>query len=104
MRIGLRTTLRPGAAERYDALHRDVPESVVDAIRAAGFTEWHIFRDGDDLFHCIEVDDYDSAIAVLAEVPANVAWQATVAPLMTIAHDHSGAGRDRLEVIWDLSW
>ena len=51
MKIGLRTRVRTDSIERYEAAHREVPEEVVAAVRRAGFSEWHIFRDGADSFH-----------------------------------------------------
>jgi len=104
MKIGLRTRLRDDSVEQYEAAHRAVPAEVVAAVRQAGFTEWHIFRDGLDLFHCIEVDDYGVAITALAQVPANIAWQAEMAPFTEVAHDQSGATRDAMHLVWDLSW
>jgi L-rhamnose mutarotase len=100
--VGLHTRLRPGAEARYDELHRSVWPDVLAAIRGAGITRWLIFRDGLDLFHCLECEDYDSAIAELARLPVNQAWQAEVAPLMETAHDYSGEGGDRLALIFEL--
>jgi len=100
--VGLHTRLLPGAEERYDASHRAVWPDVLERIRSVGITGWLIFRDGLDLFHVVECTDYDAAIAELAGDPVNVRWQAEVAPLMEKAHDYSGAGSDRLPVIFDL--
>jgi L-rhamnose mutarotase len=102
-RVGLHTRLRPGAEEEYDALHRAVWPDVLAAIERVGVARWLIFRDGLDLFHYIECDNYDAAIAVLADDPVNVRWQATVAPLMATAHDYSGESSDRLPVIFELA-
>jgi L-rhamnose mutarotase len=101
-RVGLHTRLRPGAEAEYDALHRDVWPDVLAAIARVGIRRWLIFRDGVDLFHYVECDDYDAAIAALAANPVNIRWQATVAPLMAKAHDYSGAGGDRLPLIFEL--
>jgi L-rhamnose mutarotase len=101
-RIGLHTRLRAGSEERYDELHRAVWPDVIAAIERAGIARWLIFRDGLDLFHYVECDDYDAAIAELADDPVNVRWQAEVAPLMEKAHDYSGKSSDRLPVIFDL--
>lgn len=102
MKVGIHTTLKPGAEERYEEYHRAVWPEVLAAIRRAGITEYVIFRDGLDLFHYIECDDYDGAIAELARDPVNVRWQAEMAPMMAVAHDYSGAGRDRLPLIFEL--
>jgi L-rhamnose mutarotase len=101
-RVGLHTRLQPGAEEEYDALHLAVWPDVLAAIERVGVERWLIFRDGLDLFHYIECDNYDAAIAALADDPANVRWQATVAPLMATAHDYSGESGDRLPVIFEL--
>jgi L-rhamnose mutarotase len=101
-RVGLHTRLKPGAEAAYDAAHAAVWPEVLEAIRAAGVTEWLIFRDGLDLFHYVECDDYARAIAELAELPVNRRWQAEMAPMMEVAHDYSGAGSDRLPLIFDL--
>ena len=102
MNVGLHTRLKPGAEPEYDALHEAVWLEVLEAIRAAGVTKWRIYRDGLDLFHHIECEDYDRAIAELAELEVNRRWQATVAPLMEVAHDYSGASSDRLPLVFEL--
>jgi L-rhamnose mutarotase len=101
-RVGLHTRLVPGAEARYDELHRAVWPDVLAAIGRVGIARWLIFRDGLDLFHYIECENYDAAIADLADDPVNVRWQAEVAPLMAKAHDYSGDSSDRLPVIFEL--
>ncbi|HEY1479468.1 MAG TPA: L-rhamnose mutarotase [Gaiellales bacterium] len=100
--VGLHTRLRPGAEAAYDELHRAVWPEVLALIRRAGVTSWMIYRDGLEIFHAIECDDYEAAIAQLASEPANRRWQAEVAPLMETAHDHSGGSSDRLSLIFEL--
>jgi L-rhamnose mutarotase len=102
MEVGLHTRLKPGAEQRYDEAHAAVWPEVLAAIRAAGVTKWLIYRDGLDLFHHIECEDYDRAIAELAELPVNLRWQAEMAPMMEVAHDYSGASDDRMAVIFRL--
>jgi L-rhamnose mutarotase len=102
MEVGLHTRLKPGAEAEYDALHQAVWPEVLEAILGAGVTKWRIYRDGLDLFHHIECEDYERAIAELAALDVNRRWQATVAPLMEVAHDYSGAGSDRLPLIFAL--
>ena len=103
MKVGIRTQLKPGVEERYEEYHRAVWPEVLAAIRGAGITGYVIFRDGLDLFHCIECDDYDRAIAKLAVDPVNIRWQAAMAPMMAVAHDYSGASHDRLPKVFDLA-
>lgn len=102
MKVGLHTRLKPGAEQRYEQVHAAVWPEVLAAIRRVGVTRWLIFRDGLDLFHYIECEDYDRAIAELALDPVNQRWQAEMAPMMEVAHDYSGASHDRLPVIFEL--
>jgi len=103
MKVGIHTRLRPGVEEQYEEYHRAVWPDVVAAIKRAGIAKYAIFRDGLDLFHYIECDDYDRAIAELAAEPVNIRWQAEMAPMMAVAHDYSGRSRDRLPLIFDLA-
>jgi len=102
MDVGLHTRLKPGVEERYESYHRSVWPDVLRAIRQAGITKYVIFRDGLDLFHYIECEDYDRAIADLASDPVNMRWQAEMAPMMAKAHDFSGESSDRLPQIFQL--
>jgi L-rhamnose mutarotase len=102
MKIGLHTRLKPDAEERYEEYHRAVWPEVLEGIRRAGITKYVIFRDGRDLFHYIECDDYDRAVAELARSPLNQKWEAEMAPMTTVAHDFSGKGSDRMSLVFDL--
>lgn len=102
MQVGLHTRLKPGVEARYEEYHRAVWPDVLRAIRRAGITKYVIFRDGLDLFHFIECDDYERAIAELAKDPINIRWQAEMAPMMAVAHDFSGKSADRLPLIFEL--
>ena len=102
MNVGLHTRLKPGAEERYERAHQAVWPEILAAIRATGISKWLIFRDGLDLFHYIECQDYERAIAELARNPVNQRWQAEMAPMMAVAHDYSGSSSDRLPIIFEL--
>ena len=80
MKIGLHTQLKPGAEERYEEYHRAVWPEVLEGMRRVGIAKYVIFRDGLELFHYIECDDYDRAIAELARSPLNQRWEAEMAP------------------------
>ena len=102
MNVGLHTRLRPGMEDRYEEIHRAVWPEVLERIHRAGITKYVIYRDGLDLFHHIECDDYDRAIAELSEDPINQRWEATIAPMMEVTHDFSGESSDRLPLIFEL--
>ena len=102
MKVGIRTRLVPGVEGRYEEYHRTVWPDVLAAIRRAGIAKYVIFRDGLDLFHYIECDDYDKAIGDLARDPVNIRWQQEMAPMMAVAHDFSGNSSDRLPLIFEF--
>ncbi|MGV9609007.1 L-rhamnose mutarotase [Streptomyces sp. NPDC003631] len=102
MRVALHTRVRADRIEAYDA-HRDVPEELTRAIRAAGATSWTIWRSGTDLFHLLECENYPRLLAELEALPVNVAWQAQMAELLDVVHDYSQEGTDAgLPVVWEL--
>jgi L-rhamnose mutarotase len=102
MNVGLHTRLKPGAEERYEEYHHAVWPDVMAALRRVGITKYVIFRDGLDLFHFIECDDYNRAIAELAGDPVTIRWEAEMAPMTAVAHDFSGEGSDRMRMIFAL--
>ena len=102
MKVGLHTRLKAGAEERYEQYHEAVWPEILAGMRGAGVTQWVIFRDGLDLFHYVECEDYDQAMAELAKSEVDRRWQAEMAPMMEVAHDLSGSGSDRLRIIFEL--
>jgi L-rhamnose mutarotase len=103
VRVALHTKVRADRVEEYEAAHREVPEELTAAIRAAGVSAWTIWRSGTDLFHLLEVEDYPAMIAELEKLPVNIAWQARMAELLDVVHDYSAEGSDAgLPVVWEL--
>jgi L-rhamnose mutarotase len=102
MQVALHTRLKPGAEAAYEQAHREVPEELVAAIRAAGVRSWTIWRSGLDLFHLVECDDYRRMLAELEQLPVNVAWQARMAELLEVVHDYSAEQDAELPVVWRL--
>ena len=103
MRIALHTRVRADRIEQYEAAHREVPGELLEAIRAAGATNWTIWRSGTDLFHVIECEDYDALIAHVGAQPVNTAWQARMGDLLEVVHDYSTGSADAaLPIVWEL--
>lgn len=102
MKVGIHTRLKAGEVERYERYDKAVWPEVLSATRRVGITKYEIFRDGLELFHYIECDDYDRAVAELAGDPVNIEWQAEMAPMMAVAHDYTGSSRDRMPLIFEL--
>ena len=103
MRIALHTRVRADRIKEYEAAHREVPEGLVEAIRAGGATSWAIWRSGTDLFHVLDCEDYDALIAYVGAQPVNAAWQARMAELLEVVHDYSAGRADTaLPLVWQL--
>jgi L-rhamnose mutarotase len=100
-RIALHTRLAPGMEERYEAVHAVIPVELDAALRAAGVHSWRIWRDRRDLFHVVEVDDYQRMRHFLRDHPANVPWQGRMAELLEVPDDYSGADTG-LALVWQL--
>lgn len=100
-RIALHTRLRPGKEEAYDAAHAVIPADLDAALREAGVHSWRIWRDGRELFHVVEVDDYQKMRHELRDHPANIPWQARMAELLEVEDDYSGNDLG-LKFVWEL--
>ena len=102
MEVALHTRIKRGSEDRYEEYHRAVWPDVLREIRRAGITRYVIFRDGLDLFHFIECEDYDRAIAQIAEDPVSMKWEAEITTMMETTHDFSGESSDRMKKIFEL--
>jgi len=100
-RIALHTRLKAGREPDYDAVHAVIPPELDAALREAGVRAWRIWRDGQDLFHVVECDDYRAMRDHLRDHPANVPWQARMAELLEVEDDYSGADSG-LALVWEL--
>ncbi len=103
MRVALHTRVRAGREAEYDQAHQHVPLELVEAIRAAGVTEWTIWRSGRELFHLIECVDYAAVLERLQGQEVNLEWQARMAELLEVVHDYSDSGSAAgLMPVWQL--
>ena len=100
-RIALHTKLKPGREADYERAHATIPDDLDAALRAAGVRSWEIWRDGVDLFHLVEVEDYQAMRRALADHPANIAWQARMAELLDVQDDYSGNDLG-IGKVWEL--
>jgi L-rhamnose mutarotase len=100
--VALHTVLRRGHEDEYDTLHRAIPSEVAQALREHGVSDWRIWRDGQHVFHLVDVADYQAMRDGLRDDPDNLAWQAAVGPLFEVpdsyAGDDSGIG-----FLWSLA-
>lgn len=99
MIVALHTRLLADALDAYDRVHARVPADLLAALGEAGVRDWRIWRDGQDVFHVVDVEDYTAMRAALRDHPANVAWQAVVTPLQEVPDDYRGADTG-LRFVW----
>ena len=99
-RLALHTRLKPGCEETYDREHAAIPPGVEAAMRAHGVRSWRIFRDGLDLFHVVEVEDYAALQAALKDDPADQAWQRQMNRLLDGDFDKSAGG---MKQVWEMT-
>ncbi len=100
--IALHTRLKPGKEAEYDRVHATIPAGLAAALREAGVRQWRIWRDGQELFHLVEVDDYQAMRHAMREHPANVPWQARMAELLEVPDSYEGNDRG-IPLVWKLS-
>ncbi len=100
-RIALHTKLKPGREADYERAHAVIPAELDTALREAGVHSWEIWRDGPDLFHLVEVEDYQAMRKALADHPANIPWQAKMAELLDVRDDYSGNDLG-IKKVWEL--
>ncbi|MFF1831898.1 L-rhamnose mutarotase [Paenarthrobacter sp. NPDC058040] len=99
--IALHTRLKPGADVAYAEAHANIPPELVAALKEAGVRNWRIWRSGQDLFHVVDVDDYQAMRRALTDHPANVPWQARMAELLEVQDDYSG-NDSGIGKVWEL--
>ncbi len=100
-RIALHTRLAPGKEGEYESVHAVIPPDLDAALRQAGVRTWRIWRDGRDLFHVVEVEDYQAMRHFLREHPANIPWQERMSRLLEVEDDYSGNDMG-LILVWEL--
>jgi L-rhamnose mutarotase len=98
--VGLRTRLKPGMEEAYEKAHAEVWPELVAAQREVGISRWLIFRDGVELFHTVECENFERAVADLSRNPVDQRWQAHMARYVVVADDRTGAATDRLRLVY----
>lgn len=90
MKVALHTRLRPDGVEGYQDAHDHIPPAIRELLRAGGAASWTIWRNGVDLFHLVECEDWDALVAFMAGRAEDTEWQAHVGQF----RDFSLAGGD----------
>jgi len=101
--VALHSTIRAGAIEDYREHHARVPDELRALFDRAGIRDWRIWRSGDRLFHLVECEDFERAMAVVNPDPANERWQAEIGRFVDQFFGPDGTpGFTPLEQVWSL--
>jgi len=87
MRVAFRLKVRPGKLDEYLEHHTKVWPELLQDLTAAGYRNYSIFNDGNDLFGFFECDDCDAANAAMAKSDANRRWQSFMSSFLEAAPD-----------------
>lgn len=100
--VALHTILAAGNELKYDAVHKVIPPGLAIALREHGVRDWQIWRDGRDVFHVVDVEDYRAMRDGLRDHPVNVAWQKTIGPLCDRPDRYDG-DVNGISFVWSLA-
>lgn len=81
--------VRPGYEDEYKRRHDAIWPEMLETLRAAGISNYNIFRHGLTLFGYFETGDLEAARRHLADCPVNRKWGEWMAPIMKIDVDPS---------------
>lgn len=103
-RLALHSRLLPGTEDAYETEHATVWPELIAVMTAAGITDWTIWRSGRDLFHLVECDDFEAAVARLATDPVDQRWQRHMAQFVEgFAQNPDGLAGQSLRHVWTMS-
>ncbi|WP_442575390.1 L-rhamnose mutarotase [Microbacterium sp. F51-2R] len=104
MRVVLHSELVAGASAPYELEHGRIPNELREVFDRAGIVDWTIWRSGDRLFHLVECDDFDSAMTIIRDDPADARWQSHIGRFVQAFYDSEGEiGYAPLRVVWSLA-
>ena len=80
-RFAFRLRVHEDRIADYDEAHRHVWPELLDVIKAAGISNYSIFRRGTELFFVMTADDFEASWEEICNSKVNARWQAAMAPL-----------------------
>jgi L-rhamnose mutarotase len=101
MIVALHSIIRPGREEDYDAEHRTVWPELAALLRDVGIADWKIWRSGSNLFHVVDCDDFDTAMAKLDASDLNDRWQRHINTI--VDRFVNGPSGMALAIVWSLA-
>lgn len=79
--------VRPERLNEYKARHQNVWPEMLHALRSAGWRNYSLFlRDDGLLIGYLETDDFETALANMANTEVNARWQQEMAPFFENTH------------------
>lgn len=83
--------LVPGVESEYDGAHAEIWPEVVEAMRAAGISNYTLFRRGTHVIAYGEcADSVEASLDSLSQNEANSRWKETMRPYFGEAFDEDG--------------
>ncbi|MCD6291119.1 MAG: L-rhamnose mutarotase [Anaerolineae bacterium] len=103
-RVAFVLKVRADRIEEYKERHKHVWPEMLQALREAGWHNYTLFmRDDGLLFGYLETEDFDKALAAMAERDVNAKWQAEMAPFFEqLDGKRPDEGLIRLEEVFHL--
>jgi L-rhamnose mutarotase len=101
-RVAFTMRLLPGAEAEYRQRHAAVWPEMLDALRAAGCSNYSIYLKDQDLIGIFDVDDFEAFRSQMAAAPVNDRWQADMARLIDPCTDPATGFHRRLEEVFRL--
>ena len=74
-RYAFKLRIKPDAIEEYEREHKRVWPELIEKLKAAGISDYSIFRRGQELFLYMRVDSFERAWEQLDRDPVNQRWQ-----------------------------
>jgi L-rhamnose mutarotase len=75
-RCAFKLRIKKEAIEEYELEHQRVWPELLTKLKAVGISDYSIFRRGQELFLCMQVEDFEKAWDELDRDPVNQRWQA----------------------------
>ncbi|NOZ30090.1 MAG: L-rhamnose mutarotase [Chloroflexi bacterium] len=103
-RVAFVLKVRADRIEEYKERHKHVWPEMLQALREAGWRNYSLFmREDGLLFGYLETEDFDRALAAMAEQDVNARWQAEMAPFFErLEGQRPDEGLIRLEEVFHL--
>jgi L-rhamnose mutarotase len=102
-RIAFRLQIKPDRIQDYDTAHQQVWPELLQVLKAAGISQYSIFRRGTELFFYLHAEDFDHAWGLVEASPVNTRWQREMAPLFEpVASLESGERRPMMREVFYL--